>query len=133
MNYQYHGREEIVQIALDVQNIVLVDKFFIMRSLYIVILFFPIVLYGQCLEGDCENNWGVIKFSSKSKQSSNYFNLKNPENLNTNLFEDCDLLINASYYFNNNLIILLRDLLFYRKDVSNNKVLNNYFKNIFHK
>lgn len=48
-----------------------------------------------------ENNWGVIKFSSKSKQSSNYFNLKNPENLNTNLFEDCDLLINASYYFNN--------------------------------
>ena len=31
------------------------------RSLYIIILFFPIVLYGQCLEGDCENNWGVIQ------------------------------------------------------------------------
>ena len=32
-----------------------------MRILYIIILFFPIVLYGQCLEGDCENNWGVIQ------------------------------------------------------------------------
>ena len=30
-----------------------------MRSLYIIILFFPIVLYGQCLEGDCVNDWGI--------------------------------------------------------------------------
>ena len=56
-----------------------------------------------------ENNWSVIKFSSKSKQPSNYFNLKYPENLNTNLFENCDLLINAAYYFNiNNLEDSLR-------------------------
>ena len=29
------------------------------RSLYIIILFFPIVLYGQCLEGDCVNDFGI--------------------------------------------------------------------------
>ena len=29
------------------------------RSLFIIILFSPIVLYGQCLEGDCENDRGI--------------------------------------------------------------------------
>ena len=43
------------------------------RSLFIIILFSPIVLYGQCLEGDCENDKG-IKQTETTKYIGNFSN-----------------------------------------------------------